>query len=102
MLHASQIRADPPVQRTAFEQLLVPALRREGAVFENQNAIRVAHSREAMCDYERGATVPQARKRFEDLALGGGVEMRGRFVQDEDGRVVEEGACDVQPLTLSA
>jgi len=51
---------------------------------------------------ERGAARGQAPERRLDQALGAGVERRGRFVEDQDGRVLQHHARDRDPLLLAA
>ena len=55
-----------------------------------------------MRDHERGAVAHQVRERVLHEQLGFGVERRGRFVQNQDGRVLQQGARDRQTLTLAA
>ena len=43
-----------------------------------------------------------AVERGEDLLLGAGVECAGRFVEDQDRRVLDQGAGDGDALLLAA
>ena len=43
-----------------------------------------------------------ARERGLDLLLGAGIQRAGRFVQDQDARVLQDGARDGDPLLLAA
>ena len=64
------------------------------------SALRMVDSRWAMTKVVRSCmTFGQGRL---DQALGLGVQGRGRFVEDEDGRVLEQGPGDGQPLALAA
>src|SRR6185503_11216049 len=48
-------RAHAPVEAAALEQLVVPSLRRDLAAVEHQDAVGVAHGRQAMGDDDGGA-----------------------------------------------
>ena len=52
-------------------------------------------------DYD-GFLVCQIMNGVHDRRLGNGVEGARRFVEDEDFRVVVDGACDPDALTLAA
>ena len=54
-----------------------------------------------MRDQENGATARLGEYVAHERLGGVGVEMRGRLVEHEDGRVGEEGARDDEALTLA-
>jgi hypothetical protein len=54
------------------------------------------------CDHDRGAAAHQRVERGLDLALRFGIERRGRLVEDQQRRVLEERARDGDPLALPA
>ena len=56
----------------------------------------------AVRDDERGSPAKQIRDGRTDGRLRGRIEMRCRLVEDQVRRVLQERACDGQPLTLSA
>ena len=58
--------------------------------------------RQAMRDDERGAIAHELHQRLLDAALGFVVERRGGFVEDQDGRVLEQRARDRDALPLAA
>jgi hypothetical protein len=55
-----------------------------------------------MRDDERGAVARDFRQRALDFALGAGVERAGRFVEQQDRRVLQDGARDRDALLLAA
>ena len=58
------------------------------AFFKNVNLVRVLDGGEAVGDDEGGAVFHQAVEGGLDLALGFGIDRGGRFVEQEDGRVL--------------
>ena len=54
-----------------------------------------------MCDDDGGALFGNLVQRVEDFSLGAAVECAGRFVEDQDRRVFEQGARDRHPLFLA-
>ena len=79
----------------------MPPLRRDAASVEHQNAVGVSDSRQAMGNHQRGPAGAQAHRGEHNL-LGDGVQRRRRLVEDQDRRVLDDGARDAQPLTLAA
>jgi hypothetical protein len=53
-------------------------------------------------DDQRGAVARDVAQRGLDLLLGAGVERAGRLVEDQDARVLEDGARDRDALLLAA
>jgi hypothetical protein len=66
------------------------------------DAVGVADGRQAVGDHQGGAALhqPFQRRLHQRLALG--VERRGGFVQQQDRRVLQEGAGDGDALALTA
>ena len=69
-------------------------------VLHHQDHVGVADGRQAVGDHEGGAVGPQCRHGLLDQHLGAGVDRGGRLVQDQQGRVGEEGAGDGDQLPL--
>ena len=67
-------------------------------MFENVDAIRVAHRAEAVGDDEAGAVDHEAFQCLLDEALRLGVHAGGGFVQEENGGILQEGAGDGDAL----
>ena len=72
------------------------------AAVEHENAVRVAHGREAVRDDERRAAGAQPAERGEHDLLGNGVEGGRRLVEDENRRVLDDRARDAQSLAFAA
>src|SRR6185437_6632504 len=72
------------------------------AVLEHQDLVGVDDGGEAVGDDERGTVLRDLAQAGLDLALGLGVERRGRLVADEDARLLEDDAGDGDALLLAA
>ena len=83
-------------------QFLVGALLGDPALDDDQDLGGVADGGEPMGDGDGGPVFDQGIERLLDLALGGGVQRRGRLVEQQDGRVLEQRPRDRQPLALAA
>ena len=68
----------------------------------DDDPVRVAHRREAVRDDEGGAAAHQARMAPLDEALGFRIERARRLVEEQDRRVLEEGAGERDALALAA
>src|SRR5690606_21703184 len=66
------------------------------------DAVGVLDRRQPVGDDQRRAALRELVERLLDRALGLGVEGRGRLVEDQDRRVLQEDARDRQPLLLTA
>ncbi len=71
------------------------------AGIEHKNEIGIADCREAMRDDDGGACRLQQIEYAAHGRLVGGVDMQGRFVEDEDRCILEEGSGDVGALALA-
>ena len=72
------------------------------AIVEDRDAVGVADGRETVRHDDRGATGHEPGQRLLDQALGLVVERAGGLVEDEDGRVLEDGPGDGDALALAA
>ena len=63
--------------------------------------VGVADGAQAVGDHEAGAALHQAQQRLLDARLGAGVDAAGGLVQDQDGRVGQDGAGDGKQLALA-
>src|SRR5215510_16394323 len=97
-----EARAHAAVELAAFEQLFVPALGHDLAAVEYEDAVGVADGRQAMRDDERRAAGPKPAESREDDLFRNRVEGRRRFVQNQDRRVLDDGARHAQALALAA
>src|SRR5208283_5553937 len=72
------------------------------AIREDQNAVHVAQSAETVGDDQAGAAGRQLVERLLHAAFAEGVERAGGFVEQQDGRVAQDGAGDSDALALAA
>ncbi len=68
------------VDATLGEEFLVRALFAEAAFVEDEDAVGVLNSAEAMGDDQRGAAAEQAVQGIADLQLGFGIHAGGGFI----------------------
>src|SRR5262249_14979831 len=78
------------------------AVLQHAARLHHHDAVEAAHGGEPMRDRDQGAPVHQLAQRIADRLLAIGVERRGRLVEQQDRRVLEEGAGDGDALALPA
>ena len=69
---------------------------------EQQDARGIANGRKPVGDHETGTSLHHFVECGIDLGLGHGIERAGRLVEDQDRRILEQRACDRQPLPLAA
>ncbi len=89
------------VKASLLQQFLVRALFDDLAVVDHHHVVGVADGAQAVGDDEAGASCHQAQQRFLDARLGARVHAAGGFVQDQNGRVGQDGAGDGQQLALA-
>ena len=78
------------------------ALLGNAAPLHDHHAVGMFDGGQAVCNDQRGAALHQALQRVLHQPFGFGVERRGCFVQNQDGRILVQGPRNGQPLTLSA
>ena len=83
------------------QQFLVRALFAEASLVEHQDAVGVLNSAQAMGDDQRGASQEQAVERVADEHFGLGVHARSGFVENEEARIVRQGAREADELSLA-
>src|SRR3990172_11798776 len=86
-------------RRPADELVVTPHLL-DPSVLDHHDLIGAANGREAMGDDDRGPVHHQVLERLLDQGLGLRVERARRLVENEDWRVLEDGARDREPLPL--
>src|ERR1700722_2512524 len=74
----------------------------DGAVLEDENTVGRAHRRKPMRDDQRSAAAHQPFESLQNQALALRIERTGGFVQNQDGRVAQNGAGDGHALALTA
>src|SRR6202521_1722191 len=83
---------DHVVAAAAGDQLLVAAGLDDAAVLDHADLLRRDHRLQAVGDDERGAGGAQVVERPLHLAFRFGIKRRGGLVEEQDRRVLEEGA----------
>ena len=74
----------------------------DASVVEHQDAVELAHRRQAVGDDDGRAAAHQRVHGVLDQGLRLAVETRGRLIEDQDRRIGQEGARDRDPLALAA
>ena len=85
----------------ARHQLRMGTLLDDHAMDQHRDSISPAHGGEAMGDHQRGAVLHQMLERFLHLPFPFGVERRGRFVKNQNRRVLDQRASDRKALALA-
>ena len=93
---------EPSVDAVPREEFVVRSLLADFPSVEHQDAISAAHRGQTMRDHQSGATLHQIEECLLHEALGFRVKGRGRFIEDEDRRVLEKRAGDGDALLLPA
>src|SRR5579863_1440239 len=83
------------------EQFLMGALFAEAAFVEDEDAVGVLNGAETMRDDERCAADEQTVERFADQEFGLRVNAGSCFVENEEARIVCEGAREIDELPLA-
>ena len=74
----------------------------DAALVEHHDLVGAADGGQPVRDHDHGAVLHQVGQRLLHQHFRFGVEMRGGFVQNQDGRVLEQGAGDGDALPLAA
>ena len=84
------------------EQSLVGAAFYDASVMDHTDLIGILDRTQTVGDGYGGTRLHQTLQSilYQTLALG--VESRGGFVEDEDGRILQDGTGDADTLTLTA
>src|SRR3954466_12492885 len=69
-------------------------------VFQDKNHIAVTKRMEVMGDHEGGSALHQHGARVHDGSFGSCVHRTGGFIEDQDGGIPQESACQRNTLTL--
>src|SRR5262249_14269553 len=79
---------------TASLQLLECTRFDDATMIEHEDACRVPDRGESVGDDECGAVLHDFVKRRQDARFGGGIKRAGRFIENQDGWVLEQRSCD--------
>ncbi len=74
------------------EQFVVRPAFDDASGVEHQDAVRAPDGAQAMRDHEAGPAFHQTCERDLEAGFGERVDRAGRFVEDEDARIGEQGA----------
>ena len=91
-----------PVQPVTFQQLGVCAALDQPALVDDEDLVCSLHGRETVGDHHRGPPLHEVLERVLDERLRSGVEVRGRFVEHQDRRILENHPGDGDSLLLAA
>src|SRR5260221_620762 len=102
-LSAAEIRGaiEPGIRAAARDELRAAAFLDDTAAGEDDDLFHRMNGGDAMGDDERGAAAHEFLERGHDGALGSRVEGAGRFVENEDRRVLQKRARDPDALALA-
>src|SRR6476659_3204966 len=90
------------VAAAAGQELVVGATLDDLAAVEDEDLVGVADGGEPVGDGHRGAALGEVVERLLHGALGAGVEGAGGLVEEQDGRVAQDGPRDRDALLLAA
>ena len=90
------------VNAVPLQERLWRAVLDDLALLQNDDAIEIAHRRQAVGDGNDGAAAHQAAQRLADQLLGFAIQRRGGLVEQQQRRVLQEGARNRDPLPLPA
>ena len=83
---------------TVPNQLLVRAALNDAPVIEHENLIGTHNRRKPMRDDHRRSVRHQMFQRFLNQTLGRGVYTCGRFIENQNRRILQQSARDREPL----
>ena len=92
-------RANSP---SACRKLFEPSAFDNASMIENENLIGIGHRRQAVRNDERRAAGAQCVEGALDLGLRLGIERARRLIEDQDRRILQDGARDGDALALAA
>jgi hypothetical protein len=89
------------IKALSIQQLLMISLFDNLAVVDDDYLVRITDGAQAVSNDEAGAAFHQAQQSLLDAHLGARVHAAGGFIQDQDGRIGQDGARDGEHLALS-
>src|ERR1700687_489208 len=98
MLYAEERGIAP----AAAQQIVVPAALDDLAALDHQDRVGMHDGVQAMGDDDGGAIPAEMLDRFLHLLFGFRIQRRGRLVEQDDWRVLDQRPCDRDALALSA
>src|SRR5690348_5683782 len=96
------LRPEVPIDRTAFEKHVMRRKIDHLAELQNENVVAVHQASEPMGDDDHRPALRNALQIRAEYSLALRIECASRFVQDQNARVMDQGASDSQTLSLTA
>ncbi len=90
-----------PIRALSGQQFLVRSLLCNAAFLDQQDAVRLRNGRQAMGDENAGGPFFDPDEVAQDRFLGLRIERSGRFVQEQELGLSQEGASQGHPLLQS-
>ena len=78
------------------------AIFEQAAVVKDKDLVHVFKTHQPVSDEQEAFSTRQGEKHIEDEPLGERVKVGGRFIQQEDGSIFQQGTRNRQPLAFSA
>ena len=90
------------IEAAARQQVLVASHLHDPPLIEHDDSIRVFNRRQPVGNHQGRAAFHQQRQFLLNAPLRFVVERRGRLIEDQDGRILEQRACNGNSLPLAA
>src|SRR5215467_575529 len=84
------------------QQLVVASRFNDRSILDDEDAISIDDGMQAVRDHDRRSPLTEVLDRALNLPLGFGIERSRRLVEQDDRRVLEQGACNGDALALAA
>src|SRR5262249_7982109 len=102
LLHPQLQAVERRVAPALAQQLVVTPRFDDRSVFDDEDAVSIDDGVQAMCDHDRRSPLAEVLDRALNLTLGLRIERSRRLVEQDDRRVLEQGARDGDALALAA
>jgi hypothetical protein len=93
---------NPPVGSIPVEQLAVAAAFDRTAVLEHDDFVHSFHADQAMGDRQDRPALHVCVDGLQDLGFGDRIQISDSFIQDQEGWIFQQGACDSKTLALTS
>ncbi|MNZ80204.1 hypothetical protein D3C78_988320 [compost metagenome] len=74
----------------------------DSSMIQHEHQVGFLNRRQSMGDNKHGTILHDALQRFLDKCFGLCVQRRGSLIQQQDRRILEDGACNCDSLTFSS
>ena len=92
---------EPVVNASLTEQFLMGALLAQASFVEDENAVGILDGAQAVRDDNRGASGEQPVQGFANHHFGFCIDAGGGFVEDQEVRIMRQGAGEAHELALA-